>query len=115
MQDVLSDSSLESSTSPLKVPPHSIDAEQSVLGGLMLENSAWDEVADKVTEVDFYRHEHKLLFNAIASLAEKNHPFDVVTLSEWLSNRKELEDVGVSRIWVSSPTIAKRRKHRSVR
>ena len=94
MQDVLSDSSLESSTSPLKVPPHSIDAEQSVLGGLMLENSAWDEVADKVTEVDFYRHEHKLLFNAIASLAEKNHPFDVVTLSEWLSNRKELEDVG---------------------
>ena len=94
MQDVLPGSSLETSASHLKVPPHSIEAEQSVLGGLMLENSAWDQVADKVTDVDFYRHEHKLLFNAIRSLAEINHPFDVVTLSEWLSNRNELDDVG---------------------
>ena len=53
MQDVLLDNALESSTSPLKVPPHSIEAEQSVLGGLMLENNAWDQVADKVTDVDF--------------------------------------------------------------
>ena len=94
MQDVLSENALDSSTSPLKVPPHSIEAEQSVLGGLMLENNAWDQVADKVTDVDFYRHEHKLIFNAVRSLAEKSHPFDVVTLSEWLSNRNELEDVG---------------------
>ncbi len=94
MQDILSDSALDSSTSLLKVPPHSIEAEQSVLGGLMLENAAWDQVADKVSDVDFYRHEHRLIFNAVRSLSEKSHPFDVVTLSEWLSNRNELEDVG---------------------
>ena len=72
MQDVLSDPPFDASTSPLKVPPHSIEAEQSVLGGLMLENSAWDQVADKITYVDFYRHEHKLLFNAVPAYRSFN-------------------------------------------
>ena len=78
----------------LKVPPHSIQAEQSVLGGLMLDNQTWDSVADKVVETDFYRRDHRLIFRAIAQLAEKQDPFDVVTLSEVLEATGELQDVG---------------------
>lgn len=78
----------------LKVPPHSIQAEQSVLGGLMLDNQTWDSVADKVIETDFYRRDHQLIFRAIAQLAEKQDPFDVVTLSEILESTGELQDVG---------------------
>jgi len=78
----------------LKVPPHSIQAEQSVLGGLMLDNQTWDSVADKVSEEDFYRKDHKLIFRTIAQLAEKQDPFDVITLSEALETTGELKDVG---------------------
>ncbi len=78
----------------LKVPPHSIEAEQSVLGGLLLENSAWDKIADVVTEHDFYRHDHRLIFRSIAVLAEKDEPLDVITLSAWLKDRDELENAG---------------------
>ncbi len=95
MQDILVVDGVEQrATAALKVPPHSIDAEQSVIGGLMLDNECWDQVADKVSEADFYRREHRLMFRAICGLAEKNQPFDVVTLSEWLSNQGELESVG---------------------
>lgn len=78
----------------LKVPPHSIQAEQSVLGGLMLDNQTWDSVADKVVETDFYRRDHRLIFRAIAQLAEKQDPFDVITLSEALDSIGELINVG---------------------
>jgi len=78
----------------LKIPPHSIKAEQSILGGLMLDNSAWDQIADLIIEDDFYRHDHKMIFRAIAHLAEYSKPFDVVTLSEWLESRDSLESVG---------------------
>jgi replicative DNA helicase len=78
----------------LKVPPHSVEAEQSVLGGLMLDNAAWDQVADLVAEGDFYRYAHRLIFRAIGALAEQNGPFDVVTLSSWLKDRDELEPAG---------------------
>lgn len=78
----------------LKVPPHSIQAEQSVLGGLMLDNQTWDSVADKVVEEDFYRRDHRLIYRSIAQLAEKQDPFDVVTLSEVLEATGELQDVG---------------------
>lgn len=78
----------------LKVPPHSIEAEQSVLGGLLLDNNAWIQIADRVTEKDFYRHDHQLIFRAIADLAEDNKPLDVVMLSEWLGTRGELDDAG---------------------
>ncbi|MGR8931052.1 MAG: replicative DNA helicase [Gammaproteobacteria bacterium] len=78
----------------LKVPPNSIQAEQSVLGGLMLDNQTWDSVADKVGENDFYRRDHQVIFRAIGELAEKQIPFDVVTLSEVLESRGELKDVG---------------------
>lgn len=78
----------------LKVPPHSIQAEQSVLGGLMLDNQTWDSVADKVVETDFYRRDHQLIFRSIAQLAEKQEPFDVITLSEILETTGELQGVG---------------------
>jgi len=78
----------------LRVPPHSIQAEQAVLGGLMLENSAWDQVADRVGQRDFYRREHQLIFQAVAALAERGKPFDVVTLAEELDHKGELNGAG---------------------
>ncbi|WP_051080008.1 replicative DNA helicase [Thioalkalivibrio thiocyanodenitrificans] len=81
-------------TEALKVPPHSQEAEQAVLGGLLLDNDAWDAVADRLSEVDFYRHDHRLIFRAIAELAERNTPFDVITLSERLEARDDLEAAG---------------------
>lgn len=83
----------------LKIPPHSIEAEQSVLGGLLLsglaqDSAAWDAIADKVGEEDFYRHDHRLIFRALADLAEQNKPLDLVTVSAWLRERGELENAG---------------------
>ena len=78
----------------LRVPPHNVQAEQSLLGALMLENSTWELVADKVAEDDFYRQEHRLIFRAVALLADGDQPFDVVTLSEALAKRKLLDDIG---------------------
>jgi replicative DNA helicase len=81
-------------TASLKVPPHSLEAEQSVLGGLMLDNLAWDSVADRLVVDDFYRYEHRLIFNVMIGLAEGNRPLDVVTLSEALEGRDQLDTVG---------------------
>lgn len=78
----------------LKVSPHSIQAEQSVLGGLMLDNQTWDSIADKVVESDFYRKDHRMIFRAIEKLAEKQDPFDVITLSEALASAGQLDEVG---------------------
>ena len=78
----------------MKVPPHSIEAEQAVLGGLMLDNRAREKIADLVTEVDFYRRDHRLIFRSIANLEANDQPFDVVTLSEQLGKNNEQEDAG---------------------
>ena len=78
----------------LKLPPHSIEAEQAVIGGLLLDNRAWEKIADRIHEKDFYRHDHRLIFRAIGSLESKTQPFDVVTLSESLTQNEELEEVG---------------------
>ena len=78
----------------LKVPPSSIEAEQSLLGGLMLDHLAWEKVADIVSAADFYRKDHRLIFAAIAVLADDSNPCDVVTVSEFLDNRSELESAG---------------------
>ena len=75
---------VQDSVQGLKVPPHSIEAEQAVLGGLMLDNRAWEQIADLITEVDFYRRDHRLIFRSIANLEATEQPFDVVTLSEQL-------------------------------
>ncbi|AUX61551.1 replicative DNA helicase [Simonsiella muelleri] len=78
----------------LSTPPHSLEAEQSVIGGLILENSAWDRIADVVSDDDFYRHEHRLIFRAIAILINENRPADVVTVQEQLAQNDKLEQVG---------------------
>ena len=84
----------DQSVEALKVPPQSIQAEQSVLGGLMLDNETWDQVAGRVSEVDFYRKEHRLIYRIILELSNKQIPFDVITLSEALEKKGELEDAG---------------------
>ena len=78
----------------LKIPPSSVQAEQSVLGGLMLDNQTWDSVADKIIESDFYRKDHQLIFRMIAKLADEQVPFDVITLSESLDATGDLDTVG---------------------
>lgn len=78
----------------LKIPPHSLDAEQSVLGGLMLDNQAWDKVAERLSENDFYRQDHQIIFRVINDLANRGQPFDVITLAESLKSINELGNVG---------------------
>jgi replicative DNA helicase len=75
----------------IRVPPHSVEAEQAVLGGLMLDNRMWDAIADRLVASDFYRRDHQLIFESIAELAARSEPFDAVTLSEALE-RKNLAD-----------------------
>lgn len=78
----------------LKVPPHSIEAEQSVLGGLMLDNEAWDRVAERVVAQDFYTRTHKLIFEAMEKLVESGQPIDLITISETLEKTNELDSIG---------------------
>src|SRR5579885_2778246 len=78
----------------LRLPPHSIEAEQSVLGGLMLDSSAWDQIADRVAAEDFYRKDHRLIFEAAGALVERNQPCDAVTLSGQLEAQGALDEVG---------------------
>lgn len=78
----------------LRVPPHSIEAESSVLGGLLLDNAAWDRVGDLLTDSDFYRNEHRLAFAAIAALCNAGKPADVVTVFEHLQQQGKADQVG---------------------
>jgi replicative DNA helicase len=78
----------------IKLPPHSVEAEQSVLGGLLLEASALDKIADLVTDDDFYRHEHRLIFRQIVRLSEQAKPVDVITVAEALEIAGDLDKVG---------------------
>ncbi|MBE9564187.1 MAG: replicative DNA helicase [Proteobacteria bacterium] len=89
-----SDAMSDSQTSNLRVPPHSIEAEQAVIGGLLLDNRAWENIADKLVEEDFYRYDHRLLFSAIRELEARNDPFDAVTLSQCLEKNEQLEQAG---------------------
>jgi replicative DNA helicase len=77
-----------------KTPPHSIESEQSVLGGLMLDNTAWERVADIITDSDFYRQDHRLIYHHICKLIEQNKPADVITIAESLEISAELQTVG---------------------
>ena len=78
----------------IKLPPHSVEAEQSVLGGLLLDNSAWDRCADLVGERDFYRHDHRLIYRHINKLVEASKPADVITVAESLELSGEIANVG---------------------
>jgi len=94
----------------VKVPPHSIEAEQSVLGGLMLDSNAWDLISDRLSEEDFYRHDHRLIFNAMVSLSDKSKPLDVLTVTEALRDLNELESSGgevyLFELANNTPTVA---------
>jgi len=81
-------------TQKLKTPPHSIEAEQSILGGLMLDNSKWDVVGDKVLEEDFYRQDHRMIYRVVSRLANAGEALDVVTVAEELERTDELENSG---------------------
>lgn len=88
---------LNTTTKPLekaKVPPYAIEAEQSVLGGLMLQEQAWDQIAGIVGAYDFYRPEHQQIFNAIKALAEVDQPSDVITVTNHLEKLGVLESAG---------------------
>jgi len=78
----------------LKRPPHSLEAEQAIIGGLMLDNQAWDKVSVKLCDTDFYRTAHRVLFRAIADLARRGQPFDVVTVLDVLKSNGALDDAG---------------------
>ena len=78
----------------LRVPPHSVEAEQSVLGGLLIDNMAWDRAGDQVSESDFYRYEHREIFTAIAQLINASKPADVITVFEHLQNSGKAEACG---------------------
>ncbi len=78
----------------LKIPPHSIEAEQSVLGGLMLDNEAWDRVAERVVAQDFYTRTHRFIFEAMENLVDQHNPIDLITISENLEKNNKLESVG---------------------
>ena len=84
----------DSEVARLRIPPHSVEAESSVLGGLLLDNNAWDRVGDLLTESNFYRHEHQLIFTAIASLVNASKPADVITVFEHLRSLGKAEEVG---------------------
>jgi replicative DNA helicase len=78
----------------LRIPPHSIEGESSVLGGLLLDNGAWDRVGDLLVDDDFYRHEHKLIFAAVGALINASKPADVITVYEHLQSQGKADDVG---------------------
>ena len=78
----------------LRIPPHSVEAESSVLGGLLLDNNAWDRVGDLLIDGDFYRYEHRLIYAAIGSLINATKPADVITVHEALQNLGKADEVG---------------------
>ena len=84
----------DSKVDAIKMAPHSLEAEQSVLGGLMLDNEKWDVVAEKVVAKDFYSRPHRIIFEGAAALLEAGNPLDLITLSEHLETADQLEDVG---------------------
>ena len=94
----------------LRLPPHSVDAERSLLGGLMLDQRAWDQVADVVGIDDFYRADHRAIFEAIMTLTRQDRPPDAVTVSEQLEREQRLEAAGgieyLARLVEETPSAA---------
>ncbi|MEZ8535712.1 replicative DNA helicase [Vibrio cyclitrophicus] len=92
--DTKSQKSANDQGDAIKAPPHSLEAEQSVIGGLLLDNERWDTVAEKVVAKDFYSRPHRLIFEAVKDILEESSPLDLITLSEHLELREQLEEVG---------------------
>jgi replicative DNA helicase len=94
MSDTVEVEAKTNASQGLKIPPHSIEAEQAVLGGLMLDNNAWDLVVDKISEQDFYRQDHRIIYQAINSLTLQDCPIDVITVSESLERAGQIDNIG---------------------
>lgn len=87
-------SSNDKQVAQLRIPPHSQEAESSVLGGLLLDNNSWDKIADLLVEADFYRYEHRLVFASISSLVNVSRPADVITVFEQMQSQGKAEEIG---------------------
>ena len=87
-------SSSDKQVAQLRIPPHSQEAESSVLGGLLLDNNSWDKVGDLLVEADFYRYEHRLVFASITSLVNANRPADVITVFEQMQSQGKADEIG---------------------
>ena len=102
----------------LRIPPHSVEAEQSVLGGLLLSNPSWDRIGDTLGESDFYRADHRTLWRAIVRLIEDNKPADILTVAEALKQNGELEGVGglpyLQSLANSTPSAANIRRYAEI-
>ena len=102
----------------LKLPPHSLESEQAVLGGLLLDNTAWDRIADLIAESDFYRADHRLIYRHVSRLIEHNKPADVVTVAEVLESTRELATVGglpyLSALAGNTPSAANIRRYAEI-
>lgn len=102
----------------LRVPPHSIEAEQSVLGGLLLDNSAWDRAGDLLTDSDFYRWEHRHIYAAIGALINTTRPADVITVFEQLQSHGKAEECGglvyLNALAQSVPSAANLRRYAEI-
>ena len=102
----------------LRIPPHSNEAEQSILGGLLLDNSAWDRAGDMLTAEDFYRHEHQLIYGAIGSMINAAKPADVITVFEHLQGLGKAEDCGglvyLNALAQSVPSAANLRRYAEI-
>jgi len=102
----------------LRVPPHSVEAEQSALGGLLLDNMAWDRAAELLTDSDFYRYEHRLIFSAVAALVQHSRPADVITVFEHLQSLGKADDSGglayLNALAQSVPSAANMRRYAEI-
>ncbi|MFO0459913.1 MAG: replicative DNA helicase [Burkholderiales bacterium] len=85
---------VDAEVAALRVPPHSVEAEQSVLGAVLLDNAAWEKIGDVLREDDFYRHDHRLIWQHLSKLLERNQPADVLTLQDALKSTGKLEEAG---------------------
>ena len=118
MVQTLSTVAGDPSADSFKTPPHSVEAEQSVLGGLLLDNEAWDKVADVINEEDFYRLDHRLIYRHICKLVENNKPADVVTVAESLETSADLQNAGgltyVGTMAQNTPSAANIRRYAEI-
>jgi replicative DNA helicase len=111
-------SGADAQVAALKLPPHSIEAEQSLIGGLLLDNSAWDRIADIVSAADFYRDDHRRIFGHIRRLVETGRPADVVTVFESIENANETDQTGglayLGEIANATPSAANIRRYAEI-
>ena len=118
MAEVLSTSKIGSRVPVPRQPPHSEDAELSLLGGVMLDERAWDRIADIVVGEDFYRPDHRLIFGAMGELVERNQPLDAVTVGDHLQRQGKLDDAGgrayLARLVGNTPGATNIRRYASI-